>query len=42
MGAFLLVSLAPLTGYVLDVSHLDPGATGAGKHQIDEIHRYIR
>jgi hypothetical protein len=42
MGAFLLISLAPLTGYVLDVSHLDPGATGAGKQQIDAIHRYIR
>jgi hypothetical protein len=42
VSAFLLVSLAPITGYVLDRAHLDPSSTATGKHNDDAIHRYLR
>jgi alpha-1,6-mannosyltransferase len=33
--------LAPITGYVLDRTHLDPANTATGKHNDAAIHRYL-
>jgi hypothetical protein len=42
VSGFLLVTLAPITGYVLDKTHLDPANTATGKHNDAAIHRYLR
>jgi hypothetical protein len=42
VSTFLLVTLAPITGYVLDRTHLDPSNTATGKHHDAAIHRYLR
>jgi hypothetical protein len=42
VSAFLLVTLAPITGYLLDQGGLNPSDTGTGKHHDAAIHRYLR
>jgi hypothetical protein len=42
LSLFLLVSLWPITGYVLQVSRLDPTKTAVGKQHDVAIHRFLR
>jgi hypothetical protein len=42
LSLFLLVSLWPITGYLLGVAGLDPAKTATGKNHDASIHRYLR
>jgi hypothetical protein len=42
VSAFLLLTLAPITGYLLEQAGLDPAHTATGKHHDAAIHRYLR
>jgi hypothetical protein len=42
LSLFLLVSLWPITGYLLGVAGLDPAKTATGKKHDAAIHRYLR